>query len=461
MIQSIVIPTKDRPGSLHRCLQSLREDCIAHGRRPDVVVVDSSPESGAQAANQAVLSEAATSGGLGAISYIGPKQTHDFLAALRKLSHIDEEILQFGLIGPAGHHVSTGASRNLGMLATRGESIVMLDDDILSPVYALAHNAPKTAALEIAPASWFFPDRTSVLGSLVPAQLGLLEAHERFLERDDTRVTVMGAAGAITNDSPGFAIYGSAALGRLKETSEEECTKLLQAAEVIRVATDPIPRNTGLTAGYCLGLDQTISLPPWFPALRSQDLVFGTVLSAVDPQALRIDLPWAVVHDRPERRQFTWRLVCDRFSRVAGGELLSALIASLPRRYGQSRSIADIGEALLKMGSEGSAAFFGRCQSLLQVIRTLRIGFLENVLSSQPEAMFLINEMRTTIDLLRHTNEARDISLIDLGSDNPFPELQGMLQSFGLLLIHWESLSTAFSDFWSNDWIDEVRVCRS
>ncbi len=114
--------------------------------------------------------------------------------------------------------------------------------------------------------------------------------------------------------------------GSCTPATEPDHHKLLTAGQIIRLTPDYIVGRNILTSGYCLGLDNSVLLPPWLPVLRSQDLAFGALLRTVRQDDLFCIFPWAIRHERPEARSFSREDVRKRFAQINGGELVSGLI---------------------------------------------------------------------------------------------------------------------------------------
>ena len=56
------------------------------------------------------------------------------------------------------------------------------------------------------------------------------------------------------------------------------------------------------TMSQITGLDNSVSLPPYFPVFRGEDLLFGTMLRYLFPVGVVLDYDWGIPHLQLVRR---------------------------------------------------------------------------------------------------------------------------------------------------------------
>jgi hypothetical protein len=236
-----------------------------------------------------------------------------------------------------------GASRNLHLLATAGEAILSLDDDIdcqFAPAPELDEAGIDVDLSADDPAQvWAYPDRQSLVAALPWADLDLIGEHEKLLGRfvsDFTppssrgesvpppngltvggvpspreneprvRVTLGGLAGDCGWGTPSrYLFLDDQSFRRLAET--DECYRAgVTSREMRRVAPRWLVsgRVDNLIAAM-FAADGRSPLPPFVPVGRGSDVVFGRLLKAIEPSASFGHLPWAIRHEPVEQRRFS------------------------------------------------------------------------------------------------------------------------------------------------------------
>ena len=131
-ITTLVIPTRDRPALLERCIRSFVGNARSHDRRLDVVVGDDSLDRFARARLRDRLRLLAGSENI-VLRYAGAEEKEDYVRALADASGVPYEIVAFGLLGSElesdEETERMGANRNALLLDAVGELCVSVDDD--------------------------------------------------------------------------------------------------------------------------------------------------------------------------------------------------------------------------------------------------------------------------------------------------------------------------------------------
>lgn len=315
---TLAIVTAERPWHLGRCARSFLSHFREHGHAVRLLVVDGSRRRESREANLASLRECAREG-LGQIDVIDPEALE---AGLRRTAGTSAAV-RFLLTGGA-----TGANRNVVLLATAGEDVLMVDDDMVCEPWSrkgrrdvvtlAAHSDLRHLA--------FFPTRAEALKAVLPADVDLLAVHGRLLGRrvDElagicdmdslsdgcvhmtaavdgqpplrVRATFAGLAGDAGTYCPQTLLFSS---GRWKAALSTPAAyeMAIVSRECHRIAdTYVVTHDPHFMAG-CVALDNTAATPPFIPFGRNEDGVFGVMLAACEPDVAYAHIPFGVVHD--------------------------------------------------------------------------------------------------------------------------------------------------------------------
>lgn len=322
-ITTVGIATADRPEALRRCLRTCSDHGKTYGRQPRVLVVDGSCRQDNRDANRAAVSEMSRVGDSN-IAYVGPAEA---CAIRRSVAQYVESsaVLEHGLTSGA-----TGSNRNLLMLLTAGEHILLLDDDVVCTGWgpATERRGILVAGHEDLRVCGFFSTRAEALAEARTRRpVDVFRAHEEVLgqllttlcdaAQADTdlqftcghvvtalerkqpltvRVTSSGLAG----DAGVFCPYGmlfGGSLSRLRLPSQAAFDVALASREVHRVAERLTITHDAHCMAYCMGFTNSVPSPPFMSLGRNSDGVFGAMLAFTDPCALFAHLPHGVIHD--------------------------------------------------------------------------------------------------------------------------------------------------------------------
>ena len=256
------------------------------------------------------------------VEYAGPEEA----AALRaRLSAADvpDATLRFAL-KPG----TTGANRNLAVLLSRGEHILLLDDDILCTPWTLHDAAPGVAVGgdEDLRTFDFFESRHDAVAAGRPSAVGLLDGHAELLgarlsnlaagaepidlttasadllagidtgRGDRVRATFPGLAGDSGTSCPHLLLFASGALkSRLHDPAAFAIA--LGSREVTRIAGRHVVTRLPNCMAGCMGLANDGVIPPFLSEGRNSDGLFGVMFHFADPTALFGHLRYGVVHD--------------------------------------------------------------------------------------------------------------------------------------------------------------------
>lgn len=480
-ITTIAIPTRNRPEALERCVRSWLPVLSAHGRSVRILVVDDSDNS---------LTPDGFRGSLGADVPRGVElevQSTPEITAMR--SHlvsagIPEHVVRFCLEGSGAPGGRYGAKRNAVMLATAGERMLSVDDDTTA-----SFAAPSRVGVGLRLFSFFDPtevtffrDRDSLLRNATTEERDPLAVHERMLGRsvadlvrtahDDAvglrTVTPEFVANTLRYDpyvaatlagSCGDSGMGSSKMvlnlyGSLRDRLEvvDSYDVARSSRELLRVVDRPTVSEGPFFMGMCFGLDNGRLLPPYFPALRDEDGLWGiTLRTAVGPALIGHvphavhHLPMAARHNRPEAvREFEPRFA----------EFLRMLILSLPDAGPRSPSpnaLMELGDYLMRLTDLDRREFdrFLRARWIDQMSHSIE--YLEELLltfGSKPEPWAA--DVQAHIEAVREyaasTRFGAPYDLCEaasIGVEEARALLVTLTRSYGELLTWWPAIMEA------------------
>lgn len=334
------IITCERPEALGRLLESMRTH-VDLEKLEKLVVVDDSRKSESLAANrEAIEASNAALGDRG----VKPGQHFTAAEAAKLVESLVAELpehergIRF-LLDRGGREaeVTTGITRNLAQLLGIGQPLMVFDDDVLCSVMdppqhgegvefsarqrgcrfyasdedwmamrASDRRCPIQAHLDALGST--LAESLARMGMAQPGPSAFEHATPGFARRvePDSRILVSqcgsyGDPGSAGNEwialLPAEARAQLASLtGDIESALEHRNCWLGQSRPVF----EPSANMSQLT-----GFDNRDYLPPYFPVFRGQDRTFGAMTEFVRPQALSVDLPFALPHLPIPRR--SWR----------------------------------------------------------------------------------------------------------------------------------------------------------
>lgn len=328
------IITCDRPAAVERLLESLLRSARL-ARQKQLILIDDSRDAANCSANAAAVERfnvlSPTS-----MHYFGPEEqaqlTRDAIARLP--GH--EAGIRFLLQRDSWQGMPTyGRARNLALLLTAGERCIMLDDDVLSEAYRLPYGQAGVAFSDGGREADFYRDARDWQQIAVKQEFDPLVGHGRCLGMglsralrtlglDTMQEACLEAAsaawcGRINADSP-VLVTQSGSLGD-PGTGNNAWLPNLESASLQRMLARPGGLGSALSLrqnwlGQALptftvrpvisqvtGLDNRALLPPYFPALRGEDQLFGSMLDFLHPDSLTLEYDWAVPHQPLEERR--------------------------------------------------------------------------------------------------------------------------------------------------------------
>ena len=175
-ITAVGVTTADRPEPLGRCLSSLMRQLRDRSADIRIIIVDGSKKPANESLNRSLARSLSASSGR-KIVFIGSRERRTFTKDLHAIC--PSELVEFA--------VAPGASgnRNLAVLLTSGENVLLVDDDVVCDVWKTRSSR---SALELAGHVErrdiaFFRTRAGARRGMIHATANLLDAHQTLLGR--------------------------------------------------------------------------------------------------------------------------------------------------------------------------------------------------------------------------------------------------------------------------------------
>tara|TARA_R110001599_G_scaffold63703_8_gene177443 strand:- start:1909 stop:3750 length:1842 start_codon:yes stop_codon:yes gene_type:complete len=335
----VFLITCDRPAAVERLLESL----LRNGkltRHEALYLIDDSREAESRAANRELVAGFNTRSPVD-MRYVGEAAQQVLLEGLIASTPGAEAGLRF-LLDPAqwSGQKTYGRARTLSLLLSVGYRAIVMDDDVLcqallppvsEPGLAIAGSASRQAA--------FFADRDALMQAAVPADFDPLSGHASLLGRtvgatvaaacpdglseqqlhgvNASLVSVLEASAPIlVTQSGSWGDPGTSSVHWVLSLQDASLTRLLgQEASLVDIIENRCnwlgsPRLSLIkmaSMSQVTGLDNSALLPPYFPAFRGEDRLFGAMVEAIHPRATALEYPWCVPHLPVEGRHFSIR----------------------------------------------------------------------------------------------------------------------------------------------------------
>jgi hypothetical protein len=326
----VIVLTADRPATLERLLESLLQSSglSAHS---DLLVIDDSRDAAHAARNREQV-EAFNLRSAKTMVYVGPESQAAIAAHLRDaLTPEQVESVDFLLARERWAGAPTyGRARSLALLLSVGFRAICLDDDILCRAVA---SPDQRASLRFGHAgerkAIFYPRWEHMDAEAVYLDTSPLQLHAEVLGRSLAEVTRQTAeidlAGceapmAMQFDGQSRILVSQCGSWGDPGTADPHWALRLQRESLELLASSGSSLGALLEARACwfgcsgptvmkspfmsqmTGLDNTQLLPPYFPAFRAEDQLFGSLLNALHPHSAAFEFPWGVPHRPPVER---------------------------------------------------------------------------------------------------------------------------------------------------------------
>jgi len=330
------IITCDRPAAVERLLDSM----LQHGRPSQhdaLFLVDDSREPANRDANREAVARFNLSSPRN-MHYVGEEIQRALISGLAAELPQHAEGARFLLDRSRWEGTKTyGRSRTLCLLLSVGYRALVMDDDILCqtvlpPVseegVGIGSGARQAAFYRSAeemfqqnrfadfdPLSGHAVHLGSTLGQALRELNGGPLRQAQLLDCNAALANVLRADSPIlVTQSGSMGDPGTGSAHWVLIQGEASMQRLLRAPHGLREATEnrlswlgspkpfiyKMPFMSQLT-----GMDNSHLLPPYFPAFRGEDALFGAMLVAIQPQGVALEYPWSVPHLPLETRAYS------------------------------------------------------------------------------------------------------------------------------------------------------------
>ena len=472
-ITTVAIVTADRPRVLRRGLESFARHLDAQGRRARLLVVDGSREHDHQVENRKVAADLARAGGR-VVDYAGAAEARALRERLAAAG-ASETMLDFALT-PG----SIGANRNLVLLLTAGEHVLMADDDMICEPWTR-----ETAARGVAvwghtdpQDSEFLVSREDVRHAAAWSSGDLLAAHEALLDhpmqelltsgdppdlgeicghliaalaegrRAAVRLTFTGMAGDSGTYCPYSRLFASGPTQARLAASRDVFERALRTREVLRIVSRATLTHDPRCMAGCMGLANQAGVPPFPPIGRNEDGVFGAMVNALDPLTLFAYVPVGVVHDSSRPAVYE-----DRSMRSASETRVSELLILLTRAAmlgavdtDPAMRLARLSGALVELGRLDAGAFTRHVTRVMLDSRAQQLTRIEAMVSRPAEyppywRSSLEEYRRALVRSLARPDFFLPVEFQEAGGvEAGFRTVQQFVGGFGTLLASWPEI---------------------
>jgi len=332
----VAILTWERPQALERLLESIVANCDTE-KFKHVYVIDDSRHAENISRNKA-LTDRFVSRIAAPLQYFGQAEQQSLLHKLAE--QLPEHVNAIHFLVDQSRwkdHWTAGLSRNLALLLSCGQRLVMVDDDAVCEVYdppqkkpdITVSDSPREAAFFGSEQEWAHlkqpinPDPVNrhmqclgltlsealnVLGQNHLKPAGFENANALMLSElqtdSEVLVTECGSLGCPgTADNTWLPNMAPASLKSML-ASVEKTSHALGSRKIWSGRNKP-HFSPHANMSQITGFDNRRMLPPYLPIIRGQDRLFGYMLDFIFPTSVTLDYPWAVPHLPVPERQ--WR----------------------------------------------------------------------------------------------------------------------------------------------------------
>ncbi len=327
----LFILTCDRPNALERLLGSLTERAIP-SEIGSIWVIDDSRQPKNHTANAKVVADAASNSCV-PLTHFGTSLRVDLIENLKVALPGSESAIDWLLSSSSWGEIPTyGVARNLALLLSVGRRALVLDDDTILDAIA-PPLSPQTLRIGHANEreAVFYRSREALDRHALPSQdsplalmlssLGYSLATLLPKHFADDR-GLAGANGHLMNHLTGQSIArvtqcgtwgdpGTANANWIFHLPKNSINKLIEAEESLASTLSaraswfgyrgPVLSQYG-TLSQLTGLDHTVLLPPYLPAGRGEDILFGILVQRLHPESAVWNEGWAIRHHPLENR---------------------------------------------------------------------------------------------------------------------------------------------------------------
>ena len=238
-----------------------------------------------------------------------------------------------------------------------GYRAIVMDDDILCEAVLPPIPDDGKVSFRGERKAAFYPDRESLMAARRPAEEDPLNGHARCLGQSlgpaladlngaaideaqfgDCNAAMLNvldpAAPILVTQCGSWGDPGTGSVHWAINLGEDSIERLVNAPQGMAAALENRSSWFGCARptlhkmavmSQMTGLDNSHLLPPYFPAFRGEDLLFGTMVEAMYHRGALVEYPWAVPHLPLEAREYSIRAPV---AKAGGIGLLSRYLTS-------------------------------------------------------------------------------------------------------------------------------------
>ncbi|EDY20809.1 hypothetical protein CfE428DRAFT_2006 [Chthoniobacter flavus Ellin428] len=479
----------DRADLLLRALGSFAENVQTHGRAVDFLVADSAVDAGHRGRLRGLAGERAADLGV-TLRYLGEQEKRLFATELIRRSQCRPEAVEFALFDPFGAGSAGGANRNALMLHEAGSVLAAVADDVLCELASTDSGDFKLALFSDTDPydRWVFADRADALEAVSFEPRDYLAEQEKLLGRNlgdllagvpvnEVNVRKLGLtflhlldSGAARIRTTHLGHAGNPAIPTSSFYAPHKGTERELAAEaeiryrasfasrgaLARLATPSVGDGT-VSPGMAIGLDHRELLPPFFPVLPAEDLVFGATMGACCPGALSGHLPLCLRH---ETNGDNAPLHPGEINRARQGsvfefsQILRAIMAGhQPATQADTTArMQKLGRYICEFAAQPTLDFREALHRIVLTHESQKIMALEHALFTEIDAPeFWRRDIRDFLDHSRDRMQHEDFDIpyeLKAGRTNEENRIlmQKLIASYGRLLEDWPAIVAAAWD---------------
>ncbi len=442
----------DRPQAVSRLLQSMAENHQFHDDNRYFLVDDSRQTKHQQQNRQ--LCESFSRKQQVRLEYFGPEEQTRLLHQLEQAFPDHKEGVKH-LLGEQHKDKPTyGRTRNWALLLGSGGKLVVIDDDVLFQRVAIAKetrsvaltSAIRSADFFSSPEEWqehidreiFDPTAeafTKALGRTLPEALTLLTRkklppnafrqlnpvdYANYQPESRVLITSCGSVGDPGTSANSWLYLLDEDSRQNLYASENRYRQHIQNRNMWSGRKEYAFLNSFVLISQITGIDASRCLPPYFPLLRNEDLLFGEMLRYMHPSALQLDLPWAAPHLPLEDRR--WKKHLAMTPPQHGLLSFSADMVSRQRHQNPAatpearlQSLADQFHSLADMADE---EFRKRLIEATLQHTTSQLHQMHDILAQSPKAPdYWKTDMQAILQSLQNSLTSPPNGLVDLDGD--------------------------------------------
>jgi hypothetical protein len=406
------------------------------------------------------------------ITFFGRREKLALRRALRTVC--DEAVLDLAF------RAGASGNRNIILLLTRGENVLLVDDDMVCDVWrprSLRRGISLCGHIEQRDIA-FYTRRADVCNTLVSAGIDLLSAHEVVLGRTVkslasshlrpvtsrhacshireaargtrsslVRMTFTGIAGDAGATYPDRLLFSTGTWKAVLERDINTFKWAFRFREVCKVPTRYTVMHYVSCMAACLGLANTSVVPPFLPVGRNEDGLFGAMLSSMDRRTVSCYLPYAAVHGSNREAKYTIGQFPSA-SETRTADLLISLINFWPpkiRANDPGRRLLRLGEWLQDLGSLSRRDFVSATSVATLRTREMELRLIDAALDDGSYPAYWQRGLHTYKELLLKNIEdpafLLPLEFRDAASEMPaYDDLRRFVRNAGRLISAWPSL---------------------